>query len=620
MIHGVTVRDPYRWLEGDGPDVTAWMEAEDARTRRRFAELADVETRWKEMLALWRPAAVVQRTKPSDGVVARVTAALPSGTRVTRVVPSRDGTRIAIELSKSGADMRTLDVVDAANGALSDELVGIEDSKIVWSDAGFFYAFTPPDAPHATRWSERDVRFHRPGDAQAHDRVVVSASHDPNASSGMNPVAITDDGKNLLVRTFGNWARTTYAVVDLARWDVYPLAEASDVSGACVVGSSIFAALRTSSGATDIVRVRGDGAPTVVGHADARFLGLESLGAFLLERHARGASVDTEFYDADFHLLATRHAEPGVTESFASGDPITIAREGLRTPPERVAFDPRTGRETKLATSPSAEGFDADALVIDVAEAISKDGTRVPITVLRRKDVARDGRAPLWLYGYGGFRVSAEQIFFPPWIAWSVRGGVFAICHARGGLEWGEAWHEGGARLHRQNSIDDFVACANELHHRGYASPARTMTQGWSHGGLLVSAAAVQHPEIQRVVLASVPLTDMIRFPLFGRGGVSEYGDPSNEPDFRALLGFSPVQNIRDGVRYPSFIVTVATQDERAAPMHARKLVAALQHASTGGEVFLEVNWGAAHHGGGKADGNRVFAEAASYALREFER
>jgi len=258
--------------------------------------------------------------------------------------------------------------------------------------------------------------------------------------------------------------------------------------------------------------------------------------------------------------------------------------------------------------------FDADAFQVDSLDA------KIPITVLRRKDLPLNGEAPLWVYAYGGFRHSAEQEFFAPWVTWAVHEGVFAICHVRGGLEYGERWHEAGARRQRQASIDDLHGCIAELHRRGYSSPTRTMTQGWSHGGMLVSAAAVQRPELQRMVLATVPLVDMIRFPLFGRGGISEYGDPENKEDFETLFSFSPYHRVRKGVAYPAFIITTATKDERAAPMHAAKLAAVLQGASTGDEVLLKVNWGAGHMGGGKEDANRIFAEAMAYALRKFGR
>lgn len=337
-------------------------------------------------------------------------------------------------------------------------------------------------------------------------------------------------------------------------------------------------------------------------------------------RHARGTKVLREIFDSDFRLLARRETTAGTVERISAdlrSTQLIVIREGLRDPPERLTFDPRTSQETRIAAAPV--DFDPSRYAIDSAEVASKDGTLVPITVLRRADVPRDGAAPLWIYGYGGFAVSAEQVFFAPWAAWAQRGGVFALCHTRGGLEYGEPWHEAGSRRNRQKTIDDFVACTEELHRRRYSAPARTMIQGWSHGGMLVSAVATQRPELQRFVLATVPLTDMIRFPLFGRGGVSEYGDPDDRDDFTALHSFSPYHRVRRGVRYPSFLVTASTNDERVVPMHAAKVTAALQDASAGGEVLLKVNWGAGHHGGGKEDANRVFAEAAAYAMKALE-
>jgi len=543
--------------------------------------------------------------------------------RLTDFVVSQDGQRLALELSKGGADVRTLRVLDVKTRALVDEIGGIEGSAVVWARQGFFYTFTPADVPHETRFSFRRIRFHKPGEPQANDREVLPASHDKDASDGMNPLGITTDGSTLLVRTFGNFVRRSYAVIDLSKpaWPVHPLSgPLGEVSSACVFGQSVFGTVLKADGGSDIVRVRDPKRPwEVVGHGDARFLRLNPVGAYLVLAYADGSSVRSEFYDSQFRRVAQRETSPGTTEAYNAepqAEHVTIAREGLRTPPERVDFDPKTGQETTVATAPVT--FDAKALSIDSVEALSKDGAPIPVTILRRADLVLDGSAALWAYGYGGFRVNAEQIFFPPWVVWASHGGVFAICHIRGGLEHGEAWHEGGARRNRQNSLDDFAACLAELHRRRYSSPARTMTQGWSHGAMMVSAVAVQNPGLQGVVLATVPLADMIRFPLFGRGGVSEYGDPDDKDDFAALLAFSPYHNVRDGREYPAFLITAAEKDERALPMHARKLAAALQHSSTGGEVLLKVNWGAGHMGGGKDDANRVFAEAMAFARRQF--
>lgn len=637
VLHGLRVPDPYRWLEGDGPDVSAWVKAEDLRARRELGKLPDVEALWRDVVRIWTsiPPLDVRRganafyrsngklfMRSTSGTATEIfdTASLPDEAHLTSFVVSIDGSLVALEVSKGGADMRTLRVLDVTARALTDELTGIEGSDVVWAEGGFFYAYTPPDAPHATRWSERSIRFHHMGDVQADDRVIVAPSHDMDASAGMNPLGRTTDGRWLLVRTFGNWSQSRFAVVDPQNVVRELSTPSGEVTGACVVGNAVFAAVRKVDQDFDVMQVSGSAQPwRLVTHTDARLLDVGAAGPYLVLTSARTARSHHELFDAEGNRVAVRESPLGTMESISS-DPgslgVVVQREGLRLPPERIELDPHTGRETQLAAAPLE--FDASQLSVVSLDATSPDGTRVPITVLRRRDLQLDGRAPLWTFGYGGFRVSAEPRFFAPWTSWVLHGGVFALCHIRGGAELGEPWHIGGARRNRQRSLDDFAACIEQLHRDRYSSPARTMTQGWSHGGLLVSAVAMQHPDLQRVVLATVPLEDMVRFPLFGRGGVSEYGDPSLEEDLAALLSWSPYHHVEEGTRYPSFLITASSNDERAAPMHPRKFVAALQYASAGGEVLFKVNWGAGHLGGGTEDANRVFAEAAAFAYREF--
>ena len=631
-LHGVALPDPYRWLErDDDPEVQQWVAAEDARARR---ELVKVEPRAKPLLDAMKayyadplPPLRTERGSASfaldaRGVTVRVGSApdrvvvdakaLEPGVRVTSFDPSDDGAIAVVELSKNGADMRTLRVVDVKTGDALEELDGIEASAVVWAKDGFFYTRTPPDAPHDSRFGRREIRFHRPRSAPASDRVVLPASGDRDASAGVNPVAITKDGSRLVVRTRATWQRSEYGVVDLSKpsWPVAPLGvEHGEVRGVVVAGNAV---VPWSAGDDDLLRLDAYGRMVVRTYAAKPG---ETARGFV--RHA--------FYDEGSRALGEAWTPRGATDVYSASPDDTkviVTREGLGLPPYRFELDPRTGAERPLVASKVA--FDRDAFTIDTLEATSKDGTLVPITVLRRKETPLDGSAALMVYGYGGFRVSAEQIFYPPWMAWaSMPRGVFASCHLRGGLELGEAWHAAAARRNRQKTIDDLHACIETLQRRGYGSPARTVTQGWSHGGMIVAAAALQRPDLQRVVVSEAPLADMVRFPVYGRGGVGEYGDPDDEGDFRALAAISPVHNVRDGVRYPSFFLTAASRDERVHPMHARKLAAALQHASPEsdgtGEVLLYVLWDAGHHGGGKDDANAVLVRAMAWALAELE-
>lgn len=265
VLHGVRVADPYRWLEGDGPEVTRWFEAQDQRTRRELAKLGDVEVRYKEILELWKPlpnAPPLRRkglsfqrgpgglfVKKDGGVERRVvdTSKLEPGVRLADFTVSNDGRWIAAELSKRGADMHAVRVIDVASARVVDEIGGLEGSAVVWSRSGFFYSFTPVDVPHAIRWAHRSIRFHRPGDDPSRDRVVVPPSLDKDAGAEMNPIALTEDERWLLVTTFGNAIRTELALVDLraSQWTVSPLSSAKGpITDACVVGSSTFVAVR----------------------------------------------------------------------------------------------------------------------------------------------------------------------------------------------------------------------------------------------------------------------------------------------------------------------------------------------------------------------------------------
>ncbi len=646
-MHGITVPDPYRWLEADdAADVKQWFEQEDARARRELGKLESTKTLVDQMNALFKDPLTPLPTRRMDlafiredntivvrddkgRVPARTVfegSALPSGVRMTSFVPSMDGALMAVETSRNGADMRSVRVVDVKTGRELEALQGFEGSKIVWTKGGFFYAFTPPEVPHADRWASRDVRFHVIGKPQSRDRIVVPASGDKNASSGMNPIAVTSDGTRLLVRTFGNWMKQTFAVVELTK----PSAAALAIDGAddaVVIDDVVFAVTKSSESSQEIRRLKARSTQwELVGRAGSQLLSMEAFGTTLVLTHGAitadtsGGFVRRELYDRTFQKLGETNTPRGATDiyySYPNSSVLIVTREGLGIPPYRFELDPRTGAARVFA--PSKVAWDSSAYVTEALAATSRDGTKVPITVLRRKDTPLNGTGSLLVYGYGGFKVSAEQLFYPPWMVWAAQPkGVFASCHTRGGMELGAPWHLGGARRNRQNTVDDLHACLEELERRGYATPARTLTQGWSHGGMLVAAAAMQRPDLQSAVMSTAPLADMVRFPIFGRGGVSEYGDPEDADDFKVLLSISPYHRVREGVAYPAFFVSAPSKDERVHPMHPRKLVAALQQASTGGEVLLKVMWEAGHLGGGKDDANQLIVEGMAFALSRF--
>jgi prolyl oligopeptidase len=243
---------------------------------------------------------------------------------------------------------------------------------------------------------------------------------------------------------------------------------------------------------------------------------------------------------------------------------------------------------------------DPEPYVVEQVWYPSKDGTNVPMFLVHRRDLVRDGGNPTLLYGYGGFNVNAAPAFSGFLYAWLERGGVYAAPSLRGGGEFGEAWHRAGMRERKQNTFDDFIAAAEWLVAEKITRPAKLAIKGGSNGGLLVGAAMTQRPDLCGAVVCAVPLLDMLRYHLFGSGRtwIDEYGAADDPALFRALHAYSPYHHVRPGTPYPAVLVLSADGDDRVDPMHARKMVAAVQHAqSAGAPVLLRVERNAGHTG-----------------------
>ena len=228
--------------------------------------------------------------------------------------------------------------------------------------------------------------------------------------------------------------------------------------------------------------------------------------------------------------------------------------------------------------------------------------------ILSRADTPRDGSAPAVLTGYGGFNVSYLPSYFSTIVPWLDAGGVYAIANIRGGGEFGEAWHRAGMLGNKQRVFEDFIAAAEFLGKSGRADPARIGIVGGSNGGLLVSAVAVQRPELFAAVVCEVPLCDMLRFPQFliARLWIAEYGDPENAEDFRTLHAYSPYHHVREGQAYPAMFFRTAEADSRVDPLHARKMGARMQAATASGRPVLIQIERQAGHGAGKPRGKQV--------------
>ena len=312
---------------------------------------------------------------------------------------------------------------------------------------------------------------------------------------------------------------------------------------------------------------------------------------------------------------------PGIGTASGFGgdqdDPETFfAFTSFATPTTIYRYDVRTGQATPWQT-PKVAFNPAD---YDVAQRFygSKDGTRVPMFLVRKKGTT--GPAPTLLYGYGGFNSSVLPAFSSNRLAWLEQGGVLAVANIRGGGEYGKAWHDGGRLANKQNVFDDFIAAAEDLIAQGDATKQQLVIQGGSNGGLLVGAVVNQRPDLFAAALPAVGVMDMLRFDRFtaGRYWVDDYGNPAEEADFKALRAYSPYHNIRKGKDYPAILATTADTDDRVVPGHTFKYVAALQAAKIGDKPHLVRIETRAGHGSGKPTDKVIeeYADLWAFAAR----
>jgi prolyl oligopeptidase len=640
VLHGVRVADPYRWLEDVGaPEVQRWMTAQDALARAELARLperAAIAERAKALyyyeamkLPVPRGGRVFYERRAADAEKA-VLAVRAGG--LERVVldpatwskdgtvslggwtPSWDGRRLAYQVRPNNSDEAELRVLDVETGAASaiDVIPGAKyASEVAWTPGGdgFYYTWVPPagSVPTAERPGFAEIRFHRLGTDPAKDRVVRERTGDPTSFLS---ATLSRDGRWLAATVSHGWSSTDVWFKDLARRDA---AEWTPL----VVGRKAIAYVWPYRDAFYVLT--NDGAPRwrvmrvdparpafeawreLVPEGEATIESFAIVGGRLAlslmekatSRIAIHALDGTKAADVALPALgkaSTLSGDEEADEAFFTFESFTYPQEvrsvKIPTGDSRLVFRP------KVPVDP--ERFEVEQVFYP-----SKDGTKVSMFVVRAKGAKPDGAAPTLLYGYGGFQQPILPSFSPRVYAWLERGGVYAVPNLRGGNEYGEAWHEAGMLLAKQNTFDDFVAAAEWLVAAGWTKPGRLGIYGGSNGGLLVGAAMTQRPELFGAVICAVPLLDMVRYHLFGSGRtwVAEYGSAEDPAQFRALHGYSPYHHVVAGTRYPPLLLLSADADDRVDPMHARKFAAAVQAATTGGPVLLRVERNAGHGG-----------------------
>ena len=642
LFHGVPVPDPYRWLEdGEAPATREWVALQNERTRQALDARPD-RGRWHERLVALMSLPVVLQAKlgghrlfllerapgaeqyalvvrsTEDPAVDPIvlfdpgTASSDAATAVDWFFPSSDGALVAFGTSEGGTENSTLTVFDVATGKpREDTIAETRAATVAWlpDASGFYYTSYPAGDQY-----NRRVMLHTLGTDATADTVVWSDTSRPQS---WPDVQISADGRFLLVETMVGWGHIEVFILDRTT-DVWTTV----VAGVEAVSNFEFARDQLV-GTTTVDAPRGR-----VVAASVHEPGRESWRTVVPEMDAViGRSVPC---GDEILVVVTDHAVDRVERWMLDGSRNGLAGHlGIASvmgiaanahSPEAFLtisdFDAparlhRYRRNEGMRAWPNdVRGTSVPSLTVSQVQYPSKDGTPIGLFLIHRGDVTPGPNTPTILNGYGGFAIAETPVWSPMIAAWCERGGVYAIAGLRGGLEEGEAWHHAGRRENKQNVFDDFHAAADWLVDTGRTSRAHLAIAGGSNGGLLVGAALTQRPDLCAAVWCAVPLLDMIRFPQFliARLWTDEYGDPDIAEEFGWLWAYSPYHHVEEGTEYPAVLLTTAEGDTRVDPLHARKMTAALQHASASQDhrPILSLQEGRAGHGVGKPASKRA--------------
>ncbi len=627
-VHGRPVPDPYRWLEDpSSPGTEAWSAAQDDLVRSYLDGLAGREhlrTRLHELLAVGlvtvpahrgerafflrqgpdqeHPVLMVREADGGERVLLDPSA-LSDDDSVTLdgYDPSPDGDRLAYLLSDSGDEEASLWIMDVATGdALDGPIDRARYGSLAWLPGGeeLFYVrrLPPSEVPAGEGQFHRRVYRHRVGADPSTDLLVFGSGREKTEYYSLD---LSADGRWLVVSASkGTAPRNDVYLSDLqagaaAGWA--PLQEAVDVMTSAHVAHDGRLYLLTNAGAPrNRLAVADPTDPTLwadlVPESDAVLDDFEVTDDAVVVVSTSHAVARVTVHDRETGVPGPTVGLPGLGSVNGlvgrpeGGHEVWLGYADFVSPPAVHRLDARTGELVLEVGAPGrvdVPGVTAVQLTYD-----SDDGTEVRMFVLRPPagdGPDAEGPRPTVLYGYGGFGVSLTPQYSAGILAWVEQGGVYAVANLRGGSEEGEAWRRAGMREHKQNVFDDVAAAARRLVDSGITTPGQLAVSGGSNGGLLVGAAVVQHPELYAAAVCSAPLLDMVRYERFGLGVTwnDEYGTVADPVEAGWLLSYSPYHHVNEGVRYPALLFTVFDADTRVDPLHARKMCAALQHATS---------------------------------------
>jgi prolyl oligopeptidase len=627
VYHGTKVPDPYRWLEDDtAPETAQWVEAQNKVTFAYLEKIpyrAQLVTRLKSLFDYAKFGMPQRRGETyffskNDGLQNQSVYYIQQGlngvpevfidpntwsedgtVRLTAFAPSRDGKLVAYGVSRSGSDWQEYRVMDvAARKPTSDRVEWVKVSSIAWRGNGFYYSRYPQPAKGKELSSineDHQVYYHRLGTPQSADQLVF---RDPKNPQRFHTLDTTEDERfavlNVSDRGTGKQGNALF-VMDLSKPgaaftplipditdDTYAVLES--VRGELLV----FTDNRAPNGR--VVRIN------PVNPAPANWTVILAEKPDTIDSIAVAGGKVIATYMKDVASKAYVHSLEGQLENeialpglgSVSGfngrmddTNLFYTYSSFNYPSTIFRYDV-AARKSAVFRAPVIPGLDVNQYETKQVFVTSKDGTRVPMFLVHRRGLALDGNNPTLMYGYGGFNIATTPGFNSLRIALLEQGFVYASVNMRGGSEYGEAWHDAGTKTKKQNVFDDFIAGAEWLIANKYTNPSKLAAQGGSNGGLLVGAVINQRPELFRAAIPQVGVMDMLRFHRFtiGWNWIADYGSSDNAEEFKALYAYSPLHNIKAGVKYPATLITTADHDDRVVPAHSFKYAATLQKAA----------------------------------------
>lgn len=656
--HGLKVTDDYRWLEDwSDPDVRRWSAEENAYARAyldQLPERAAIKARFKQLITAssgnyedlqfrggllfamrytppQQQAVLVAMSSADEPGSARIVfdpnaASRTGALAVDFYAASPDGKYVAVAVSEGGSEDARGRVIEVASGKELKDVVprvnfATAGGSIAWKadDSGFYYTRYPQgnERPVQDANFYQQVYFHQLGTDAKQDSYVIGKEFPRIAETQLRT---SDDGRWLLAAVAnGDGGEFAHYVMDTSgKWTQATHFEDGVVSVQFGPKDELYLLSRKGAPRGGVLKLEQPTEPL----SKARLVVAQSSGEGEEENHASIESVATSggnlfvtdiiggpsrlrVFDERGTLLTTM--EPPVSDieqvvPLGGGEAVLSVASYLE-PPAWWRFDAKQKKlvKTGLVVTSAAKFEDAEVVR---AYATSKDGTRVPVNIVRKKGTKLDGKNPTLLYGYGGYSLSEKPYFLGSFArVWLDQGGVYAIANLRGGAEYGEEWHKAGNLTKKQNVFDDFLACAQYLIDQKYTTPQHLAILGGSNGGLLMGAALTQRPEMFRVVVSFVGIYDMLRAELDPNGAfnVTEYGTVKDAEQFKALYAYSPYHQVKDGTAYPAILFLTGENDHRVNPMESRKMTARLQAANRSPYPILLRTSSNAGHGIGTA-------------------